>query len=148
MPETGDVVWTRPVIEGHVGTYKGQPSTMTGTLNATWPGDLWKTGGGATWLGGSYDAETDTLVFGAGNPSPWNSHLRGAGTPAEGNKGDNLYAASRLGLDPATGEIKWHFQTTPREGWTSTASTRSSPIPTRTATSATAPPTATASSTC
>lgn len=114
---TGETVWTRPVIEGHVGTLNGKPSTMTGTLNATWPGDMWKTGGGATWLGGSYDADTDTLVFGAGNPAPWNSHLRNAGTPTEGNKGDNLYAASRLGIDPKTGEIKWHFQTTPREGW-------------------------------
>ncbi|WP_319824454.1 PQQ-dependent methanol/ethanol family dehydrogenase [Thalassovita sp.] len=115
--ENGDVVWTRPVIEGHMGTLNGKESTMTGTLNATWPGDMWKTGGGATWLGGSYDAETNTLVFGAGNPAPWNSHLRNAGTPTEGNTGDNLYAASRLGIDPATGEIKWHFQTTPREGW-------------------------------
>lgn len=115
--ETGETVWTRPVIEGHMGTLHGKESTMTGTLNATWPGDMWKTGGGATWLGGSYDADTNTLVFGAGNPAPWNSHLRNAGTPTEGNKGDNLYAASRLGIDPATGEIKWHFQSTPREGW-------------------------------
>ncbi|HRK42195.1 MAG TPA: PQQ-dependent methanol/ethanol family dehydrogenase [Gemmobacter sp.] len=115
--ETGELVWTRPVIEGHMGTLNGKESTMTGTLNATWPGDLWKTGGGATWLGGSYDIDTNTLVFGAGNPAPWNSHLRNAGTPVEGNTGDNLYAASRLGIDPATGEIKWHFQTTPREGW-------------------------------
>lgn len=115
--ETGELVWSRPVIEGHMGTLNGKESTMTGTLNATWPGDMWKTGGGATWLGGSYDQDTKTLVFGAGNPSPWNSHLRGAGKPVEGNKGDNLYAASRLGIDPANGEIKWHFQTTPREGW-------------------------------
>jgi len=115
--ETGEIVWTRPMIEGHMGTLNGEESTMTGELNATWPGDMWKTGGGATWLGGSYDIETDTLVFGAGNPSPWNSHLRGAGAPTEGNTGDNLYAASRVGLDPATGEIKWHYQTTPREGW-------------------------------
>ncbi len=114
---TGELVWTRPVIEGHMGTLNGAPSTMTGTLNATWPGDLWKTGGGATWLGGSYDAETDTLVFGTGNPAPWNSHLRNAGKPVDGNTGDNLYAASRLGIDPKTGEIKWHFQSTPREGW-------------------------------
>ncbi|MBD3678601.1 MAG: PQQ-dependent methanol/ethanol family dehydrogenase [Rhodobacteraceae bacterium] len=115
--ETGELVWTRPVIEGHMGTLNGQESTMTGTLNATWPGDMWKTGGGATWLGGSYDGETDTLVFGAGNPAPWNSWLRDAGEPKDDNSGDNLYAASRLGIDPATGEIKWHFQTTPREGW-------------------------------
>jgi alcohol dehydrogenase (cytochrome c) len=114
--ETGELVWTRPTIEGHMGTLNGQPSTMTGTLNASWPGDLWKTGGGATWLGGSYDIETNTVVFGAGNPAPWNSWLRNAGDKNDGT-GDNLYAASRLGLDPATGEIKWHFQTTPREGW-------------------------------
>lgn len=114
---TGELVWTRPTIEGHMGTLNGEESSMTGTLNASWPGDMWRTGGGAPWLGGSYDAQTDTLVFGTGNPSPWNSHLRAAGEPAEDNTGDNLYAASRLGLDPATGEIKWHFQTTPREGW-------------------------------
>ncbi|MEM7545005.1 MAG: PQQ-dependent methanol/ethanol family dehydrogenase [Pseudomonadota bacterium] len=114
--ETGELVWTRPVIEGHMGTLNGEESTMTGTLNATWPGDMWKNGGGATWLGGSYDAETDTLVFGAGNPAPWNSWLRDAGQNNDGS-GDNLYAASRIGIDPKTGEIKWHFQTTPREGW-------------------------------
>lgn len=114
--ETGELVWTRPVIEGHMGTLNGKESTMTGTLNATWPGDLWKTGGGATWLGGSYDAETDTLVFGAGNPAPWNSWLRNAGQNNDGT-GDNLYAASRIGINPDTGDIKWHYQTTPREGW-------------------------------
>lgn len=115
--ETGELIWNRPVIEGHMGTLNGEESTMTGTLNATRPGDMWKTGGGATWLGGSYDADTDTLVFGTGNPAPWNSHLRNAGEPTEGNAGDNLYAASRIGIDPDTGEIKWHFQTAPREGW-------------------------------
>ncbi len=106
--ENGELVWRRPVIEGHMGELNGEESTMTGELNATWPGDMWQTGGGAPWLGGSYDAETDTLIFGTGNPAPWNSHLR---------EGDNLYAASRIGIDPATGEIKWHFQTTPWEGW-------------------------------
>lgn len=114
--DTGELVWTRPVIEGHMGTLNGKESTMTGTLNATWPGDMWKTGGGATWLGGSYDADTDTLVFGTSNPAPWNSWLRGSGNP-EGTGGDNLYAASRVAIDPKNGEIKWHFQSTPREGW-------------------------------
>ncbi|MEC7763225.1 MAG: PQQ-dependent methanol/ethanol family dehydrogenase [Pseudomonadota bacterium] len=114
--ETGDVVWTRPTIEGHMGTLNGEESTMTGELNATWPGDMWKTGGGATGLGGSYDADTDTIIFGAGNPAPWNSWLRDAGQANDGT-GDNLYAASRIAIDPSSGEIKWHFQTTPREGW-------------------------------
>ena len=105
---TGELVWTRPVIEGHMGTLKGQPNGMTGKLNATWPGDLWKTGGGATWLGGTYDPETNLIYFGTGNPAPWNSHLR---------PGDNLYTASTLAINPDNGQIVWHYQTTPHDGW-------------------------------
>ncbi|MCB1505321.1 MAG: methanol/ethanol family PQQ-dependent dehydrogenase [Hyphomicrobiaceae bacterium] len=106
--DTGEVVWSRPTIEGHMGMLNGKESTMTGKKNATWPGDLWKTGGGATWLGGTYDPDTKLIFIGTGNPAPWNSHMR---------PGDNLYSCSRLALDPETGEIKWHFQTTPNDGW-------------------------------
>lgn len=106
--ETGELIWSRPVIEGHVGTLNGKPSTMTGKLNESWPGDMWKFGGGATWLGGTYDPETNLVYFGTGNPAPWNSHLR---------PGDNKWTASRLGIDADTGEIKWGFQTTPHDGW-------------------------------
>ncbi len=67
--ETGEIIWKRPVIEGHMGELNGKPSTMTGKVNETWPGDLWKYGGGATWLGGTYDAETNLLYFGTGNPA-------------------------------------------------------------------------------
>ncbi|SCK05174.1 PQQ-dependent methanol/ethanol family dehydrogenase [Vogesella sp. LIG4] len=106
--KTGELVWSRPVIEGHMGTLNGKESTMTGKLNASWEGDQWKHGGGATWLGGTYDPETDTIFMGTGNPAPWNSWTR---------KGDNLYTASTLALNPDTGEIKWHLQTTPHDGW-------------------------------
>lgn len=106
--ETGELIWERPTIEGHMGTLHGQPNGMTGKLNASWPGDMWKTGGGATWLGGTYDPETNLIFFGTGNPGPWNSHMR---------PGDNLYSASTLALDPDTGVIKWHYQTTPHDGW-------------------------------
>lgn len=107
-PDTGELVWSRPVIEGHMGTLNGKESTMTGTLNETWAGDTWKNGGGATWLGGTYDPETKLLYFGTGNPAPWNSHLR---------PGDNKWTSSRIALDPETGEISWGFQTTPHDGW-------------------------------
>lgn len=107
--KTGDVVWSRPTVEGHMGTLNGKDSTITGgKANKTWTGDLWKSGGAATWLGGTYDPDVDLLFFGTGNPAPWNSHLR---------PGDNLYSSSRLAIDPDNGEIKWHFQTTPHDGW-------------------------------
>ncbi len=105
---TGELIWHRPVIEGNMGTLRGKDNGMTGKLNASWEGDQWKTGGGATWLGGTYDPETNLIFFGTGNPAPWNSHLR---------KGDNLYTASTLAIDPDTGVIKWHYQTTPHDGW-------------------------------
>jgi alcohol dehydrogenase (cytochrome c) len=106
--ETGDEFWYRPTIEGHMGRLGGKDSTVTGKLNATWTGDMWKSGGGATWLGGTYDPELNLLFFGTGQPAPWNSWLR---------PGDNLYSSSTLAIDPDDGEIKWHFQTTPHDGW-------------------------------
>ncbi|MFB0874802.1 MULTISPECIES: methanol/ethanol family PQQ-dependent dehydrogenase [unclassified Sphingobium] len=106
--ETGELIWHRPVIEGNMGTLRGKDNGITGKTNATWTGDLYKTGGGATWLGGTYDPETNLVYIGTGNPAPWNSHLR---------PGDNLYTASTLAIDPDTGVIKWHYQTTPHDGW-------------------------------
>ena len=84
---------------------------MTGrSSRKTWPknSDAWKYGGGATWLGGTYDPDTNLIYMGTGNPAPWNSHLR---------PGNNLYTSSTLAIDPDTGEIKWHYQTTPHDGW-------------------------------
>jgi alcohol dehydrogenase (cytochrome c) len=107
-PKTGKMVWSRPVVEGHMGYLNGKENGITGTTNATWPGETWKTGGAATWLGGTYDAKTGLAYFGTGNPGPWNSHVR---------KGDNLYSTSTVALDVKTGQIKWHYQNTPNDGW-------------------------------
>lgn len=107
-PKTGKMVWVRPVVEGHMGYKDGKENGITGTTNATWPGEMWKTGGAATWMGGSYDAKTGLAYFGTGNPGPWNSHLR---------KGDNLYSSSTVAIDPKTGKIVWHYQNTPNDGW-------------------------------
>ncbi len=106
--ETGELVWTRPTVEGHMGTLNGKESTMTGKRGESWPGDLWKTGGGATWLGGTYDPDTKLMFFGTGNPAPWNSHMR---------PGDNKWTCARIAVDPETGNIKWGYQTTPNDGW-------------------------------
>ena len=112
-PKTGQMVWTRPVVEGHMGyTYdkdgNAKENGTSGTPGKTWPGDLWKTGGAATWLGGTYNPKTGLAYFGTGNPAPWNSHLR---------KGDNLYSTSTVAIDVKTGQIVWHYQNTPNDGW-------------------------------
>ncbi|MBI5717721.1 MAG: PQQ-dependent methanol/ethanol family dehydrogenase [Burkholderiales bacterium] len=111
--KTGRLVWMRPTVEGHMGyTYdkdgKASENGVSGTTGKSWPGDLWKTGGAATWLGGTYNAKTGLIYFGTGNPAPWNSHLR---------KGDNLYSCSTVAIDAKTGKIVWHYQNTPNDGW-------------------------------
>lgn len=75
--------------------------------NETWNGDAWKTGGGPTWVTGSYDPQLDLIYWGTGNPGPdWNGDVR---------PGDNLYTCSLLAIEGATGRLKWHFQFTPHD---------------------------------
>jgi alcohol dehydrogenase (cytochrome c) len=107
-PKTGKLVWSRPTVEGHMGYKDGKENGISGTTNATWPGETWKTGGASTWLGGSYDATTGLAYFGTGNPGPWNSHVR---------KGDNLYSSSTVAIDVKTGKIAWSYQNTPNDAW-------------------------------
>ncbi|WP_029000702.1 PQQ-dependent methanol/ethanol family dehydrogenase [Azohydromonas australica] len=112
-PRTGQLVWSRPTVEGHMGYKydkdgKQTENGISGTQGKSWPGDLWQTGGAATWLGGTYDPRTGLAYFGTGNPAPWNSNLR---------KGDNLFSCSTVAIDVKTGQIKWHYQNTPNDGW-------------------------------
>src|ERR1700677_3601959 len=82
---------------------KGEPGSET------WSGTNSQetTGGGSTWVTGSYDPATNTIVWGVGNPGPdWDNAYR---------PGDNLYTDSSLALDADTGKIKWHFQHTPTD---------------------------------
>src|SRR6185503_18826496 len=92
----GRLLWRFDTIPG-----PGQPG------HETWPGDSWKTGSGATWLTGSYDAELRLIYWAVGNPGP--------DYDPENRKGDNLYTDSVLALDPDTGRLKWHYQFTPHD---------------------------------
>jgi alcohol dehydrogenase (cytochrome c) len=91
-------VWRTYTIPG-----KGEPGqdTWKDAVNAQ------ASGGGSTWVTGSYDPATDTIIWGVGNPGPdWDNQYR---------PGDNLYTDSSLALDAATGKIKWHYQHTPND---------------------------------
>ncbi len=64
-------------------------------------------GGGAAWMTGTYDPETDTIFWGVGNPYPaYNGDER---------QGDNLYSDSVIALKPDSGELKWYYQFTPHD---------------------------------
>lgn len=90
-PEDGSVLWTFDTI-----------------LDASFEEGA-ETGGGATWVTGSFDPERNELVWGIGNPYPdWEPQLR---------PGDNLYTNSTVAIDADTGEVNWHFQYTPNDSW-------------------------------
>jgi alcohol dehydrogenase (cytochrome c) len=102
-PATGNKLW-------HFDIVPGPPDPVA----KTWAGESWKYGGSASWLTGSYDAETNSLIVGTGNPVPdYNADLR---------KGDNLYSDCVLELDADTGKLKWYYQFTPNDphDWDST----------------------------
>ncbi len=74
----------------------------------TWGGNAsYETGGGSIWVTGNYDADTDVMYWGTGNPGPdWDAEYR---------PGDNLYTDSVLAMKPETGTIEWFFQYTPND---------------------------------
>ena len=96
--ETGEQAWRFYTIPG-----PGEPG------HETWEGDDWEHGGASVWITGSYDADLNLTYWGIGNPGPdWNPDQR---------PGDNLYSDSVVALNPDTGELVWHFQFTPNDGY-------------------------------
>jgi alcohol dehydrogenase (cytochrome c) len=103
--QTGKQVWKTWTIPG-----TEEPG------NETWKGDSWQHGGGAAWQVGTYDAKTNTVIYGTSNPGPWNAAVRSTGTSDYG-KLSNLYTSSTIAMDGDTGKIKWAVQQTPAEAW-------------------------------
>jgi alcohol dehydrogenase (cytochrome c) len=97
--ETGKQLWKTYTIPA-----PGEPGSET------WPagGDHYKRGGGAVWITGTYDPETNLTFWGTGNAAPWFGDQR---------PGDNLYTSSVVALDVNTGAIKGHFQYHPNDSW-------------------------------
>ena len=97
-PNAGKELWRAYMVPA-----PGEPGSET------WPkGDQWKTGGAPVWVTGNYDPETNLAYWGTGNGGPWMGDQR---------PGDNLYVASTVAIDVATGQIKGHFQYNPNESW-------------------------------
>jgi len=112
--ETGRLVWRFYTVPGGPGDPIGTEPVESQT--ATWNGEWWKFGGGGTvWDSMAIDSKANLLYFGVGNGSPWNPNIRSAG------KGDNWFLSSIVAVDLDTGAYRWHYQTTPGEGWDFTA---------------------------
>jgi alcohol dehydrogenase (cytochrome c) len=71
--------------------------------------NAWQTGGGAVWVTGTYDPDTNQSLWGVGNPVPM--------MDARARPGDNLYTNSVISWDPDSGKMNWYFQFTPGDMW-------------------------------
>jgi alcohol dehydrogenase (cytochrome c) len=97
-PDTGKELWRTYTVPA-----PGEPGSET------WPGgDQWKTGGGSIWVTGNYDPDSNLAFWGTGNGGPWMGDQR---------PGDNLYIASTIAIDVASGKIKGYHQYNPNESW-------------------------------
>ncbi|MEA2904503.1 MAG: hypothetical protein QOI12_1890 [Alphaproteobacteria bacterium] len=94
-PKTGEQQWKTFIIPA-----PGEPGGETWKDKA----NAWQTGGGALYVTGSYDPQTNLTYWGTGNPSPrYDSAYR---------PGDNLFTNSSVAFDAATGKMQWYFQHT------------------------------------
>jgi alcohol dehydrogenase (cytochrome c) len=94
-PKTGDSKWKTFVVPA-----PGEPGSETWKDKA----EAWRTGGGALYVTGSYDPQTNLTYWGTGNPAPrYDSAYR---------PGDNLFTESTVAFDAATGKMHWYFQYT------------------------------------
>jgi PQQ-dependent dehydrogenase (methanol/ethanol family) len=93
---TGERAWRFWTIPA-----RGEPGSET------WGGRALEHGCGSTWFTGTYDSDARLLYWPTGNPCPdYNGEER---------KGDNLYTASVVALDPDSGKLKWYYQFTPHD---------------------------------
>ena len=111
---TGNEVWRFYTVPGDPSLPFEHPELAAAA--ETWTGEWWRVGGGGTvWDSMSYDPDLDLLYIGVGNGAPWTRIHRSP------DGGDNLYLSSILALRPDTGELVWHYQTTPADNWDYTA---------------------------
>jgi quinohemoprotein ethanol dehydrogenase len=98
--DTGEELWNFFTIPG--------PGEIG---HATWPQDseAWRFGGAPVWQTPSIDPALGMIYFSTGNAGP---SMNGAVRP-----GDNLFTASILALDVATGEYRWHYQVVRHDIW-------------------------------
>ncbi len=97
---TGRQLWLKYTIPA-----PGEPGSET------WKdkNNAWQTGGGAVWVTGTYDPDTNQTIWGSGNPVPMMDPFA--------RPGDNLYTNSAISWDPDTGKMNWYFQYTPGDMW-------------------------------
>jgi quinohemoprotein ethanol dehydrogenase len=119
--QTGKLAWRFYTTPGEEVTPANAKAEEV--MRKTWPSGWTNSdgtrrgGGGTVWNALSYDPELGLAFIGVGNGFPYNQERRSPGG------GDNLFLASIVAVDIATGAYRWHYQVCPGEQWDCTATT-------------------------
>ena len=99
----GEMLW-----EFHTVPAPGEPGHETWPQAGEWA-HVWEQGGGGVWHVGAADPALGLVYFVTGNAVPMFG--------GEARAGDNLYTASILALEMATGALRWHYQVVRHDLW-------------------------------
>jgi quinohemoprotein ethanol dehydrogenase len=100
---TGEILWTWNVVPQAAGALGANTWSFNGAITGS------QYGGGAMWQTPALDSKDGLVIFGTGNPVPWNS--RGPGS--------NLFTDSIVALNVFTGQMQWYYQTVHHDLWDS-----------------------------
>jgi|SRR5690625_311396 len=106
--EDGELLWSFDTVP----MSPEDPAWETWTNPPSWEEGI---GGGSAWNAGAYDPVSGIVVYGTGQPTPWDRvDWRRAN---EGEPTEDLYTASFVALDASTGELQWYQQIVPGDEW-------------------------------
>lgn len=107
--EDGEILWTFNTVP----TGPEDPAWETWNNPPSWEAGI---GGASAWNAGAYDAESGVILWGTGQPTPWDRIDPRRADP-EGVTTDDLYTVSWVAIDASTGKLKWYRQALPSDEW-------------------------------
>jgi PQQ-dependent dehydrogenase (methanol/ethanol family) len=107
--EDGEILWTFNIIP----TGPEDPAWATWTNAPSWDAGI---GGASAWNAGGYDPVSNIVLWGTGQPTPWDRVDPRRADP-DGVVTDDLYTVSWVAVDADTGELKWYRQALPGDEW-------------------------------
>jgi PQQ-dependent dehydrogenase (methanol/ethanol family) len=108
--EDGELLWTFNTVP----MSPDDPAYETWSpLKPSWEAGV---GGASSWNAGAYDPITRTVIYGTGQPTPWD-RVDYRRNDEGGEVSADLYSASFVALDVDSGELKWYHQVVPGDEW-------------------------------
>lgn len=105
----GELLWTFNIIP----TGPEDPAWATWNNPPSWEAGI---GGASAWNAGAFDPESNVIVWGTGQPTPWDRIDPRRADP-DGVVTDDLYTNTWVAVDADSGELKWYRQAVPGDEW-------------------------------